>query len=122
MGFRFKVSFRSSFEFSLGFHSRVSYQDLFSRFLNVQVGSFRVPLGFHVGRHLGFFRVSLGFQFGFHLGVHLGFQFRVAFRVSFRVSLGCQFRVSAKVSVKVSFSVFSECCLGFVGGVIWGVI
>ena len=34
-----------SFKLSLGFHSRVSYQDVFSRFLNVQVGSFRVPSG-----------------------------------------------------------------------------
>ena len=55
LGFQFKVSFRSSFKpLSLGFHSRVSYQVFFSRFLNVQVGSFRVPLGFHLGCHLGF--------------------------------------------------------------------
>ena len=64
------------------------------------MGSFRVPLGFHSGCHLGFLegfiRVSLGF--------HLGFQVRVPFTVS----LGCQFRVSAKASVKVSFSFFQS--------------
>ena len=62
LGFQFRVSvwgfnrvsFRTSFKLSLGFHSRVSYQDFFSRFLNVQVGSFRVPLGFHLGCHSGF--------------------------------------------------------------------
>ena len=54
LGVQFQVSFRSSFKLSLGFHSRVSYQDFFSRCLNVQVGSFRVPLGFHLGCPLGF--------------------------------------------------------------------
>ena len=45
----------------------VSDQEFISPFLNVQVGSFRVPLGFHLECHLGFLS---------------GF-----FRVSFRVSI-----------------------------------
>ena len=49
---RFHLGFH--LRFYLGFHSRVSYQDFFSRCLNVQVGSFRVPLGFHLGCNLGF--------------------------------------------------------------------
>ena len=53
--FQFKVSFRSSFKLSLGFHSKVSYKVFFSRFLKVQVGSFRAPVGFHLGcSHSGF--------------------------------------------------------------------
>ena len=48
---------RSSFRFSLGFHARSSYQDCFSRFLNVQAHSLRVS-----------FWVSLGFSWGVHLG------------------------------------------------------
>ena len=76
--------------------------------------SFRVPLGFHLGCHLRFLQGCFRVSFRVSLGFHIGFQFRV----SFRVSLGCQFRVSAKVPVKVSFSIFSECCLGF----LWDVI
>jgi len=45
LGFQCEVSFRSSPKFSLGFHPTVSYQDFFSRFLNVQVGSLWVSSG-----------------------------------------------------------------------------
>ena len=61
---------------------RVSFQcffsDFFSRFLNVQVGSFRVPLGFHLGCHLGFF-YFFWFSLRVPVSVYLGFQSRVSF-------------------------------------------
>ena len=55
LGFQFRVSAKVSvhlYKLSLGFHSRVSYQEFFSRFRNVQVGfsqgffgvSFRVSI------------------------------------------------------------------------------
>ena len=59
---------------------RVSYRDFLSGVLNVQMGFFRVSLGFRLGFHVGFhlglhLGFHLGFQFGFHLGSHYHLRF-----------------------------------------------
>ena len=100
---------RVSSEFHLGFFPvscRVSYKNLISGVLNVQMGFFRVSLGFHVGFIWCLFGVSVWFSFrvsfkfkvslGFHLEFLGGFS-RVSFRVSFRASLGFYLRFNLSV-------------------------
>ena len=62
---------------------RVSYQDFFSRFRNVQVAFFRVSFGGSLGFIEGFVGYHLGVLDCFFQGFIQG-----SFRVSFKVSVG----------------------------------